>query len=99
MALLSWFGSAEGQEAYLKSDPNNVAANSDADTSNYNALQTKANKLVSDAENITQYLDRDTRPDFASTAMIPSLQKFIENPDGIDDLTAEIEQQKQSIFT
>lgn len=99
MALLSWFGSAEGQEAYLKSDPNNVAANSDADTSNYNALQTKANKLVSDAENITQYLDRDTRPDFASTVMIPSLQKFIENPDGIDDLTAEIEQQKQSIFT
>ncbi|MBA2740085.1 MAG: extracellular solute-binding protein [Nocardioidaceae bacterium] len=98
IALLEWFGSAEGQQVYLKSDPNYVAANSDADTSSYNALQTKANELVASAGSITQYLDRDTRPDFASTVMIPSLQKFIQNPDDIDGLVADIEQQKQSIF-
>ena len=96
--LLTWFGSAEGQEAYLAVDPNNVAANSDADTSNYSALQKKAAELVGSATNITQFLDRDTRPDFASTVMIPSLQTFIKKPDDIDGLCASIEKQKQSIF-
>ena len=97
-ALLKWFGSPPGQEAYLKSDPNNVAANKEADTSNYSALQKKARQLVGSAANITQYMDRDTRPDFASTVMIPSLQTFIKNPNDIDGLCASIEKQKQSIF-
>jgi multiple sugar transport system substrate-binding protein len=98
-ALLKWFGSPQGQETYLKSDPNNVAANKEADTSNYSALQKKARQLVGSAANITQYMDRDTRPDFASTVMIPSLQTFIKNPNDIDGLCASIEKQKQSIFT
>ena len=32
------------------------------------------------AKQIAQFLDRDTRPDFASTVMIPALQSFIKNP-------------------
>ncbi|QNN53628.1 ABC transporter substrate-binding protein [Nocardioides mesophilus] len=96
--LLAWFGSGEGQDAYLKSDPNNVAASSDADTSGYNALQKKAAELVGASANITQFLDRDTRPDFASTVMIPSLQKFIGSPEDIDGLCSSIEEQKKSIF-
>jgi len=44
-------------------------------------------------------MDRDTRPDFASTVMIPSLQSFIRNPDDIDGLTKQIENQKKTIFT
>ena len=49
-------------------------------------------------KNIAQFLDRDTRPDFASTVMIPALQDFIKNPKDIDGLTTSIENQKKSIF-
>jgi multiple sugar transport system substrate-binding protein len=98
LALLEYLGSAEAQNTYLKSDPNNVATNNEADTSGYNALQKKSADLISGAKQISQFLDRDTRPDFASTVMIPALQDFIKNPDDIDGLTSSIEQQKQTIF-
>ena len=61
-------------------------------------LQKKSAELISGAEQISQFLDRDTRPDFASTVMIPALQQFIKNPDDIDGLTKSIEQQKKTIF-
>ena len=97
-ALLAWFGSPEGQEAYLKVDPSYIAANDNADTSNYNALQKKAVELIGQSDHITQFLDRDTDPTFASTVMISSLQDFLNNPDDIDGICASIEEQKQSIF-
>jgi multiple sugar transport system substrate-binding protein len=96
--LLRYIGSAKAEDAYLESDPNNIGAHNDADTSGYNALQKKGEELVSQAKSISQFLDRDTRPDFASTVMIPSLQEFIRNPDDIDGLTKKIEDQKSSIF-
>ena len=43
-------------------------------------------------------MDRDTRPDFASTVMIPALQSFIKNPKDIDGLIKSIEKQKKTIF-
>jgi multiple sugar transport system substrate-binding protein len=96
--LLRYIGSAKAEDIYLKSDPNNIGAHNDADTSGYNALQKKGEELVSKAKSISQFLDRDTRPDFASTVMIPSLQEFIRNPNDIDGLTKKIEDQKASIF-
>ncbi len=96
--LLAWFGSAEGQEAYLAEDPNNVAANTDADTSNYNNLQKKAVELIGSVDNITQFLDRDTDPSFASTVMISSIQDFLKAPDDIDNICASIQEQAASIF-
>jgi multiple sugar transport system substrate-binding protein len=96
--LLKYLGSAAAEDTYLKSDPNNVGANDDADTSGYSALQKKAQELVSGAKSISQFLDRDTRPDFASTVMIPSLQKFISNPNDVDTVLKDIESQKASIF-
>ena len=83
---------------YLGSDPNNIATAKDADTSGYTPLQQKAVELVSNASNITQFMDRDTRPDFASTVMIPALQDFIKKPSDINGLTSSIEKQKKSIF-
>jgi multiple sugar transport system substrate-binding protein len=96
--LLTFLGGADAQETYLATDPNNVACNNTADTSKYNALQKKSVELVSGAQDISQFLDRDTRPDFASTVMIPSLQEFLNNPDDVEGLTQRIEEQKQSIF-
>lgn len=97
-ALLEYLGSPDAQNTYLASDPNNVGTNNNTDTSKYNALQKKAAELVGQAKHITQFLDRDTRPDFASTVMIPSLQQFLANPTQIDSLLQSIEQQKQAIF-
>ncbi|MGH3714842.1 MAG: ABC transporter substrate-binding protein [Micromonosporaceae bacterium] len=97
--LLKYLASAEAQETYLKSDPNNVATNNEADTSKYSALQQKAFELVSGAKHISQFLDRDTRPDFASTVMIPALQEFINKPNEIDSLLKSIESQKKNIFS
>jgi len=98
-ALLKYLAGAEAQNTYLKSDPNNIATANDADTSGYTALQKKAVELIGKASNITQFMDRDTRPDFASTVMIPSIQDFIKNPNDVAGLTKKIEDQKKTIFT
>ncbi|MDA0183123.1 ABC transporter substrate-binding protein [Solirubrobacter phytolaccae] len=98
-ALMKYLASAAAQGTYLQSDPNNIATANDADTNSYSALQKKAVELINGASNITQFMDRDTRPDFASTVMIPSLQDFIKNPDDVAGLTKKIEDQKKTIFT
>jgi multiple sugar transport system substrate-binding protein len=98
-ALLSYLATGKAQGIYLQNDPNNIATAKDADTSGYSALQKKAVELVSNASNITQFMDRDTRPDFASTVMIPALQDFIKNPNDVSGLQKKIEDQKKTIFT
>ncbi|MGN6522773.1 MAG: carbohydrate ABC transporter substrate-binding protein, partial [Actinomycetes bacterium] len=97
-AMLTYLGSPESGTLYAKTDPTTLVANSKSDVSSYTALQKKAAELVGAAKNISQFLDRDTRPDFASTVMIPALQDFIKNPNDIDGLTKKIEQQKKAIF-
>ncbi|WP_407563505.1 ABC transporter substrate-binding protein [Streptomyces sp. 184] len=96
--LLKYLATPVAEETYLKSDPNNVAVHADADTASYSTLQKKAAELVSNAKQISQFLDRDTRPDFASTVMIKALQDFIDDPDDIDGLLKGIEGQKKTIF-
>ena len=60
---------------------------SDSDTSTYTDLQKKAVEIVSKAKRITQFLDRDTRPDFAGpNGMQRFLQNFLAKPD--QDLAA-----------
>jgi multiple sugar transport system substrate-binding protein len=97
--LLKYLAGAQAQNLYAKGDPNNVATNDQADTSGYSALQKKAAELVGAAKHISQFLDRDTRPDFASTVMIPSLQTFLNNPKDVNGLVKKIEGQKKTIFT
>lgn len=97
-AFLTFAGSPEAEDIYGKTDPSNVKANSGADTATYSDLQKKAAELISSAKNIAQFLDRDTRPDFASTVMIPSLQKFIQDPKQASSILDSIESQKKSIF-
>jgi multiple sugar transport system substrate-binding protein len=97
-ALLAYLGSAPAANIYLKSDPNNVGANKNVNTSRYTATQKKSALLIAKSKNIAQYLDRDTRPDFASTVMIPSLQAFLNNPGDINGLCSSIQKQKVAIF-
>jgi multiple sugar transport system substrate-binding protein len=95
---LKYLGTAEAQNLYLKSDPSNVGANSKADSSGYSALQKKAAELIASAKQISQFLDRDANPTFASTVMIPALQKFVGDPSDIDGLVKSIDSQAKSIY-
>jgi multiple sugar transport system substrate-binding protein len=97
-ALLKYLGSAAAANIYLKTDPNDVATNKLASQAGYNALQKKAAKLIASSKHIAQYMDRDTRPDFASTVMIPALQQFLNHPDDVNGLVSNIQKQKKSIF-
>jgi multiple sugar transport system substrate-binding protein len=97
--LLRYLGSAKAEDTYLKVDPNNVAAHDDADASGYSELQKKSAELVGNAKSISQFLDRDTVPSFASTVMIPQIQEFIRTPDDIDGVLSSIESQKKEHFT
>lgn len=98
-AFLTYLGTPKAEGTYVKSDSSVIATSGSADASGYSKLQKKAVELISGAKQISQFMDRDTRPDFASTVMIPSIQAFIKNPGDIDGLTSSIESQKKSIFT
>jgi multiple sugar transport system substrate-binding protein len=96
--MLKFLGTAEAADAANADTTPFIAANENADTSGYSDLQRKSAEVVGAAESIAQFLDRDTRSDFAATVMIPSLQQFLETPDDIDGVTASIQEQKVSIF-
>jgi multiple sugar transport system substrate-binding protein len=96
--FLTYLAGAHAEGVYLKADPSVIGANSQVDTSSYNSLQKKAVQLISGAKHTAQYMDRDTRPDFAQTVMIGALQDFIKNPKDVDGLTSQIEAQKKQIF-
>jgi multiple sugar transport system substrate-binding protein len=96
--LLEFLGTPAAEETYLKADPSVVAASDKADTGAYSALQKKGYDLIAGAKHLTQYMDRDSRPDFTSTVMQPAMQSFIRNPKGIDSLLSSIERQKKKIF-
>jgi multiple sugar transport system substrate-binding protein len=96
--LLGYVGSAAAQDIVVKADPSVIATNDGANQGGYTALQKKSVEFVKSAKSIAQFMDRDTRPDFASTVMIPALQSFLKNPKDIDGLVNGIEKQKQSIF-
>jgi multiple sugar transport system substrate-binding protein len=96
--LLSYLGTAAAENIYLASDPNNVGANKGANKARYNAIQKKSAALIAKSAHIAQYLDRDTRPDFASTVMIPALQQFLNKPTDVNSLVSSIQKQKVAIF-
>ena len=86
-AYLEFWAKGSTQQIMFKNQPGLIPTASDADTSTYSALQKKAVEVVSAAKKITQFLDRDTRSDFAgANGMQSFLQTFLANPDA--DLAA-----------
>ena len=78
--------------------PNSIATNKNADTSGYSALQKKSAEVIKNAKHITQFLDRDTDPGFASEAATNGLIAFIKNPDDIDTVLKGMADQAKNIF-
>ncbi|MEI2712912.1 MAG: hypothetical protein V9G04_06340 [Nocardioides sp.] len=96
--MMKWLGTTEAADAMNSTKVPAIAANENAATDNYSALQKKSVDLVGSAENIAQFMDRDTRADFASTVMIPAIQTFLKDPKDIDGVCKSIQEQKVSIF-
>jgi multiple sugar transport system substrate-binding protein len=80
-AYLEYWAKGSTQLIMFANQPGLIPTAKDADTSAYTALQKKAVAIVSEAQRITQYFDRDTRSDFAgANGMQSLLQKFLQNP-------------------
>jgi len=81
-AMLACLATGAAQDIFLAASPNNVAAANDADTSAYTPQQQRMAEIIGSASAIAQFLDRDTRPDFAGPqGMQGFLQNFLDNPD------------------
>jgi multiple sugar transport system substrate-binding protein len=90
-AFMEFLSKGSSQIIFTTANPGNIAAALDADTSTYNSLQLKAAELIGAAQRITQFLDRDTNPNFAgANGMQAFLISFINDPN--QDLDAFLKQ-------
>ena len=79
--LIGYLGTAQAINIYLTLNPGNLARQQAREhVARTRPLQKKEATLIAATKHIAQYMDRDTRPDFASTVMIPSLQSFLNKP-------------------
>lgn len=92
-AFMEYLAQPATQVAWVSQDKGNIAASKDADTSGYTDLQKKAAALMADAQRITQFLDRDTNPNFAGpNGMQAFLLDFLKNPNqDLDAFLAKIQ--------
>jgi multiple sugar transport system substrate-binding protein len=80
-AYMEFWSKGATQLLMFQNAPGLIPTATDTDTSSYSALQKKATAIVSAAQKITQFLDRDSRPDFAgANGMQGFLQKFLAAP-------------------
>jgi multiple sugar transport system substrate-binding protein len=80
-AYLEFWTRGSTQNTFFLAQPLYLPTARDADTRTYSPLQKKAIEIVSAAQRITNFMDRDTRPDFAgANGMQSFLINFLENP-------------------
>lgn len=96
-SFLEYLGTGAAQQTYLGANKADVATAQDADTSKYTPLQKKAADFISSAKHLSQFLDRDALPAFASDVMEPALQSFISS--GNFDMASVESQAKQKYST
>lgn len=80
-AFLEFFSKGAQQVTMFQNAPGFIPTANDADTSTYSPLQKKAQQIISSAQRITQFFDRDARPDFAGpNGMQSFLLTYLANP-------------------
>jgi multiple sugar transport system substrate-binding protein len=98
-ALLKFIGTPEAEALYGKTDPSDVAAATNADTSNYNAIQKKSVEIIGASKNIAQFLDRDTNPQFADDTVANMIDSFFNSPNEVASQLKSLESQAKQVFT
>jgi multiple sugar transport system substrate-binding protein len=80
-AMLTCFATPEAQLAFLGKDHSQIPASKVTDTSSFTEQQKKMAEIIGGSGGVAQFLDRDTRSDFAGAqGMQALLQDFIKNP-------------------
>lgn len=99
--VLEYIGTPEAEATFLETDQWDVAIATGATVPTYNDIQKKSVEAISACKSVSQFMDRDTDPGFASNVMIPAIQKFIDDPStgNIKTLQSSIEAQAKTIFT
>ena len=75
-----------------------MATANDVDPSGYSPLQLKVLEAVSNAPSVTQFLDRDTSPEFASNVAGQAFADFLSDPSSIDGILEDMQAQAEVIF-
>jgi multiple sugar transport system substrate-binding protein len=92
-ALMQHLSTGAAQGIAAKANPANIACASDTDTSGYTDLQKAQVAVLAKAQKLTQFLDRDTKPEFAGVqGMQGFLIDFLQKPDqNLDQFLAKIQ--------
>jgi multiple sugar transport system substrate-binding protein len=91
--LAKFAGDMEGVQAMLDTGVPMTSANKGQDTSTYDAFQQQQLAVMGEAKYITQFLDRDTRPDFAGPVVGPSIQAWLRNPGDVNSILDSMQSQ------
>ena len=91
--FLKFAGDIEGVQAIIDVGIPYTSANSLQDTSAYDAFQQQQLAVMAEAKYITQFLDRDTRPDFAGPVVGPSFQEWFRDPSSVDSILESMQSQ------
>jgi multiple sugar transport system substrate-binding protein len=96
--LLEYLGTPAAQQLFLADNPADIATANGVDTGKYTQPQVAAATLIQDAKQISQFMDRDTRPDFADPVMLPAIQKFLGSPGDASSILSNVAAQAKMIW-
>jgi multiple sugar transport system substrate-binding protein len=96
--MLYHFGTGAAQDTYLEIDASVVAPSSSVNTSVWSPLQNKVFDTVQNAKFVTQFLDRDTSPEFASNVAGPRIADFLADPSTIDSILEDMQGQAEVLL-
>ena len=91
--FLKFAADIEGVQAIIDVGIPYTSANSLQDTSAYDPFQQQQLAVMGEAKYITQFLDRDTRPDFAGPVVGPSFQEWFRDPSSVDSILESMQSQ------
>jgi multiple sugar transport system substrate-binding protein len=95
--LIKFAGDMEGVQAMLDTGVPMTSANRGQDTSSYDAFQQEQLAVMAEAKYITQFLDRDTRPDFAGPVVGPAIQSWFRNPKDVNKILESMQAQWEAL--
>jgi len=91
--FVEFAASMEGVQAQLDTGIPLTSANKGQDTSAFDGFQQQQLAVMDEAQYITQFLDRDTRPDFAGPIVGPAFQSWFKDPSSTDSILESLESQ------
>jgi len=91
--FVEFAASMEGVQAQLDTGIPLTSANNGQDTSAFDGFQQQQLAVMDEAKYITQFLDRDTRPDFAGPIVGPAFQSWFKDPSSTDSILESLQSQ------